>query len=117
VEELILGGCWSETDIAPTVLDLLGIPENISGEGRSLPIKKSYSLRITGAPGAVSLSQDGRLLANASGDEEYNFRGLARGLYTVQADGVSQEVLVSGDRVLDLAGKGTSFADYRKILG
>jgi len=117
VEELNLGGQWSETDIAPTVLDFLGIPENISREGRSLPIKKSYSLRITGAPGLVSLSRDGRPLANASGDEEYNFRGLARGLYTVQANGRSQEVLVNGNLVLDLAGKGGNYAQFRKILG
>jgi 2,3-bisphosphoglycerate-independent phosphoglycerate mutase len=117
VEELNLGGQWSEVDVAPTVLDLLAIPENISREGRSLPIKKSYSLRITGAPGAVSLFQDGRPLANASGDEEYNFNGLARGIYTVQANGRSQEVLVSGDRVLDLAGKGADYANFRKILG
>lgn len=117
VEELNLGGRWSEVDIAPSVLDLLAIPENLSWEGRSLPIKKSYSLRITGAPGAVLLSRDGRPLANASGDEVYNFRGLARGLYTIEAGGRSQEVLVNGDRVLDLAGKGADYADFRKILG
>jgi hypothetical protein len=117
VEELNLGGRWSEVDIAPSVLDLLGISRNLSAEGRSLPIKKSYSLRITGAPGAVSLCRDGKPLANASGDEVYNFRGLARGLYTIEAGRRSQEVLVNGDRMLDLAGKGTSYADFRKILG
>lgn len=117
VEELNLGGRWSEVDIAPSVLDLLGISRNLSAEGRSLPIKKSYSLRITGAPGAVSLSRDGKPLANASGDEVYNFRGLARGLYTIEGSGRSQEVLVNGDRVLDLAGKGADYADFRKILG
>ena len=117
VEELNLGGRWSEVDIAPSVLDLLGISRNLSSEGRSLPIKKSYSLQITGAPGAVSLSRDGKPLANASGDEVYNFRGLARGLYTIEGGGRSQEVLVNGDRVLDLAGTGAAYADFRKILG
>jgi hypothetical protein len=117
VEELNLGGRWSEVDIAPTVLDLLGISRNLSAEGRSLPIKKSYSLRITGASGAVSLYRDGKPLANASGDEVYNFRGLTRGLYTIEAGGRSQEILVNGDRVLDLAGKGAASGDWRMILG
>jgi len=117
VEELNLGGRWSEVDVAPTMLNLLGISRNLSAEGRSLPIKKSYSLRVTGAPGAVSLCRDGKPLANASGDEVYNFRGLARGLYTIEAGRRSQEVLVNGDRVLDLAGKGTASGDWRMILG
>jgi 2,3-bisphosphoglycerate-independent phosphoglycerate mutase len=44
VEEMNLGGQWSEMDIAPTLLDLLNISQNISSEGRSLPLKDSYDL-------------------------------------------------------------------------
>ncbi len=117
VEELNLGGQWSEVDIAPTVLDLLGISKNLSSEGRVLPIKASYSLQVLGAPGSVSLYRDGKPLANASGGREYSFRGLARGLYTLESGEKSFQVLVNGDRLLDLAGKGASAGDFRKILG
>lgn len=117
VEELNLGGQWSEVDIAPTVLDLLGITGNLSAEGRTLPIKMSFSLRVLGASDPVSLYRDGKPLANATGDGECIFRGLKRGLYTVEAGGNLHEVVVNGDRVLDLAEKGTVTGDERKIVG
>jgi hypothetical protein len=117
VEELNLGGRWSETDIAPTVLDLLGIQGNLSAEGRALPIKESYSLRAVGAPGPVTLRREGKPVANASGDEAYNFQGLARGLYTIEAGGRAQEVVVNGDQQVDMAEKGAAAGDWRKVLG
>ncbi len=112
-----LRGRWSETDIAPTVLGLLGISGNISAEGRALPIKETYSLRVVGAPGTVALLRGGKPVTNASGDEAHNFQGLARGIYTIEAGGVEQEVVVNGDQTLDLAGRGAVPADWRKILG
>ena len=57
VEELNLGGRWSEVDIAPTVLGILNISSKLTSEGKSLPIRES--LRPAGhgrarGPGAVA---------------------------------------------------------------
>jgi hypothetical protein len=117
VEEMNLGGQWSEVDIAPTVLDLLNISQNISSEGRSLPIRESYDLHVVGAPGAVSLYRNGSLLANASGNEDHNFRGLARGVYTISIGVASREVLVNEDLTLEMTGKAALPGDVKRIIG
>ena len=117
VEEMNLGGHWSETDIAPTVIHLLNISINQSWEGKSLPIQDSYDLLVVGAPGDVSLWEGDELLANATGDHEYNFQGLARGLYTIKSGGRSWEVLMNQDQRLDLAGKAALPSNTKKILG
>lgn len=117
VEELNLGGVWSETDIAPTVLDLLGIQGNLSAEGQALPVKESHELRVKGAPDGVQLWREGKPLANASEDREYNFMGLQRGVYTVKSEGISQEVLVNGDVQVDLEEKRTPLGGMKWVLG
>ncbi len=119
VDELSLGGRWSQTDIAPTVMSLLGITRNATWEGRSMPIKQSYSLRVVGAPGEVALYRGEELVANSNGDWEHDFEGLARGLYTIKAGGKSLGVLVNGDVLIDLTEKGSALiqADTKKILG
>jgi 2,3-bisphosphoglycerate-independent phosphoglycerate mutase len=117
MEEMNLGGQWSEVDIAPTVLNLLNIPQNISSEGRSLPLKDSYDLHVVGASGPVSLYRDGSLLANASGNEDHNFRGLARGMYTISAEGALREVLINGDLTLEMTGKAALPGDVKRIIG
>jgi len=40
VEELNLGGRWSEMDIAPTLLGILNISGNLNSEGKSMPIRE-----------------------------------------------------------------------------
>ena len=117
VEEMNLGGQWSEVDIAPTVLDLLNISQNISSEGRSLPLKDSYDLRVVGAPGGVTLWRGEEMLANASEGGVDNFRGLVRGIYTIEAGGKSQEVLINGDQTIDLNEKKAPWADMKKAIG
>ncbi len=119
VDELNLGGRWSQVDIAPTVMSLLGITRNATWEGRLMPIKQSYDLRVVGAPGAVALYRGGEIVANTSGEGEHDFTGLPRGLYTVKAGGKSLEVLVNGDVLIDLAEKGATQiqTDTKKILG
>ena len=119
IEELNLGGRWSEVDIAPTVMSLLGISRNATWEGCLMPIKESCSLRLVGAPGDVALYRSGVLTANSSEGPEHNFEGLSRGLYTVKADGKSLEVLVNGDQLIDLSetGSGQVPADTRTVLG
>ncbi|NMC10178.1 MAG: sulfatase-like hydrolase/transferase [Methanothrix sp.] len=116
IDELNLGGRWSEVDIAPTVLNMLNISCNSSFEGQPLPLKSSYDLRIVGAPEGVALLRDGRLLANASKDREYNFKGLARGLYSIQVGGETRDVLINGDLVLDLTGRAAPLSGMKKII-
>lgn len=122
VDELNLGGIWFEEEIAPTILDLLDLPQNLSS-ARPLPLKDSYDLRVINAPGKVSLYRGEELVANASADNGYIFKGLKRGLYTLacgsSSSSKSLDVCINGDRVVDLSdtsGRTSSF-DLRKILG
>lgn len=121
VEDLNLGGRWSQVDIAPTVLSLLGIHQNITWEGRPMPIKQNYNLRVVGASGEVELYRERALVANSGGGQEHDFEDLSRGPYTVKAGGRSLEVLVNGDLLIDLAEKGAgatqTHADTKKISG
>jgi 2,3-bisphosphoglycerate-independent phosphoglycerate mutase len=118
VDELNLDGRWSQVDIAPTVMSLLGITRNASWEGRLMPIKESYSLRVVGAPDAVSLYRGGVLVASSSG-QEHDFEGLTRGMYAIKAGGKSLDVLVNGDQLIDLSGSGPSQirTNTRKVVG
>jgi len=118
IEELNLGGQWSEMDVAPTVLALLDVSSNTSSEGVALPVRKGGILRVAGAPPAgVELWGQGTCLANASGDNEYIFRGLEWGEYTLKAGGQSWDVLVDGDDTIDLAGKATMPVGMRRAFG
>ncbi|MHB8117216.1 MAG: alkaline phosphatase family protein [Methanothrix sp.] len=116
VEELNLGGRWSEVDIAPTVLSILNISGNLTKEGKSLPIRAGFDLRVTGAPAGLELWRDGAWLANGSAGE-CRFRGLPRGLYSLKADGKVWGVLVNGDAKMDLAEKAATSGGMKKILG
>ncbi|MDD4447644.1 MAG: alkaline phosphatase family protein [Methanothrix sp.] len=116
VEELNLGGRWSEMDLAPTILDLLNISGRLSGDGRSLPVADSYALCVRGAPAGLSLWHgEERLAEGIAGD--CCFRGLARGLYSLRAGGKEWAVLVNGDVTMDLAGKAAPQGDWKRIIG
>jgi 2,3-bisphosphoglycerate-independent phosphoglycerate mutase len=118
VDELNLGGRWSQVDIAPTVMSLLGISRNATWEGRSMPIKQSYELRVVGVLGEVALYRGGVLVAS-SGGQEHDFTGLPRGQYTVKIGGKSLDVLVNGDQLIELAETNAAQipADIKKTLG
>jgi hypothetical protein len=117
VEELNLGGRWSETDIAPTVLSILNISGNLTTEGKSLPIREGFDLRVTGAPAGLELWRGEERLANGSAGGDYSFRGLERGQYTLKAGGREWGVLVNGDVAMDLAGKAAPQGDWKRIIG
>ncbi len=117
VEELNLGGRWSEVDIAPTLLGILNISSKLTSEGKSLPIRAGFDLRVTGAPAGLELWQGEERLANGSAGGEYSFRGLPRGQYSLKADGKEWGVLVNGDVAMDLAGKAAPQGDWKRIIG
>jgi 2,3-bisphosphoglycerate-independent phosphoglycerate mutase len=117
VEELNLGGRWSEMDVAPTLLSILNISGNLRAEGKSLPIRAGFDLRVTGAPAGLSLWRGEERLANAAASGDYRFRGLSRGLYSLRAGGKEWAVLVNGDAAMDLGGKAEPQSDWKRIIG
>ena len=116
VVELNLAGRWSEMDIAPTVASLLNISGSFTSEGKPLPIRESYSLRVAGAPAGLALWRGEEQLANVTASGEYCFRGLSRGVYTLKAGEIAWQVLVNGDAALDLAGKATPLGGGMKTI-
>ncbi|MDD1760969.1 MAG: alkaline phosphatase family protein [Methanothrix sp.] len=116
VEELNLGGRWSEMDLAPTVLSILNISSELTSEGRSMPIREGFMLRVTGAPEGLALWQgEGQLASGHAG--ECRFLGVSRGLYTLKADGAEWTIVANGDNTIDLASKSTASSSMRKMLG
>jgi arylsulfatase A-like enzyme len=119
VEELNLAGRWSQVDIAPTVLGLLGIYRNVTSEGKSMPIKQSYCLHVVGMPGEVELYRNGQRVENSGEGQEHDFQGLQRGFYSIKAGGESLDIMINGDQTIDLSENGLdkTQADMRKIFG
>lgn len=111
VDDVILGGRWSQADIAPTLLKLLGIEGDLAmSDGRSLPIRKTYSLRVElQRPGAVEVRRNGSVVAGDSGSSSYTFHGLERGVYDLHVAGRLRTIVLSGDTTLDLRQPGTGF--------
>ena len=121
VDNLSLSGVWSQVNIASTILELLGIPENFSGSATGIPLKKSYDLLVAGAKGEVAIYRGEDLVANASG-EEITFKGLPRGIYTIKSGTTPVQICLNGDQTLNLAEKtalsgGWLPQDLRKIIG
>jgi len=106
VDDLILAGNWSEMDLVPTLLDLLGLtPDLPLSEGRVIPVSKCFDLEVrTGKVAEVEVRKDGVLVARATGDSRYIFRNLDRGSYSVVSGGMKSLVHLSGDQSIDLAG-------------
>jgi 2,3-bisphosphoglycerate-independent phosphoglycerate mutase len=103
---IVLAGNWSEMDLAPTLLDLLGLkPDLLLSEGRVIPVAKCFDLTVdVGEVDDVEICKNGSLVARATGDSRYIFRNLDRGYYTVSSGGRNTSVQLCGDQSLDLAG-------------
>lgn len=120
VDNISLSGVWSQVNIAPTALELLGIRGNFSGS-TGIPLRKSYDLLVAGAKGEVAIYRGEDLVANASG-EEITFKGLPRGIYTIRSGPTPVQICLNGDKMLNLAEKtvpsgGWMPKDMRKIIG
>ena len=104
VDEIAVTGNWSEVDLAPTLLDLLGnSPDLPLSEGRVIPVSKRYDLVVgTGKVADVEVRRDGSLVARAAGDSRYIFRSLDRGSYSVESAGQKASVYLDCDRAVDL---------------
>lgn len=105
VDEIAVTGNWSEVDLAPTLLDLLGKrPDLPLSEGRMIPISNRCDLVVdAGEVAEVEVWRDGVLVAKATGDSRYVFRNLDRGTYSVESGGRAEEVHLTRDGSIDLA--------------
>ncbi|MEM2096802.1 MAG: alkaline phosphatase [Methanothrix sp.] len=104
VDDVVLGGKWSQADIAPTLLALLGIEGDLAmSDGRSLPIRRTYTLRVElPRPGSVEVRRNGSVIAGESGSSSYKFRGLERGVYDLYLNGHLRSIVLSDDTTVDL---------------
>lgn len=116
VRELNLGSRWQEMDIASTVLGILDINGSISSQGRPLPVRDGYSLRVTGAPAGLALFQREKKLASGCAGE-CRFLGLPMGVYALHAEEKKWAVTVSGDTTADLGGENAEPESMKRILG
>jgi len=106
VDDIILAGSWSEMDLAPTLLDLMGLcPDLPLSEGRIIPVSNRFDLVVdAGKVADVEVRKNGDHVARATGDSRYVFRNLERGSYTVKSAGRVAFVHLNGDHFLDLTG-------------
>ncbi|MHC1631898.1 MAG: alkaline phosphatase family protein [Methanotrichaceae archaeon] len=113
VDDFVLAGDWSQADLAPTLLDLLDLPQGLLlAEGSPMPVRERYDLEVrTINIDKINLYRNGDLVAKASGDSHYLFRRLERGAYTVESDKQMASVCMNGDQFLDLASDRFSFSD------
>ena len=115
VEELNLGGSWSETDIAPTLLSLLNISVGLEGNGKKMPVAESFRLAVSGAPEGLALWQGEERLAEGSAGQCI-FWGLSRGAYALKAGEKEWPVTVNGDVTVDLGKRGLG-EGWKKLIG
>jgi len=105
VDDLILAGNWSEMDLAPTILYLLGLETDLPlSEGQIIPVSKCFNLEVdAGKVTDVEVRRDGDVVARATGDSHYIVRNLERGSYSVESGGRGALVFLNGDQSVDFA--------------
>ncbi len=116
IEEMNLGGRWTQMDIAPTLLSLLNISAGLVGEGESIPVADSFSLQVKGAPEGLEIWQGEEMLAEGSSGK-CSFWGLSRGVYSLRAGKKEWPVTVNGDMLLDLGSKAWLGEGWKRIVG
>jgi 2,3-bisphosphoglycerate-independent phosphoglycerate mutase len=118
VDDINLGGIWSEEDISPAILAMLGIPD-WEMPGVAMPIMRSCSLFVLSGPGNVTLLRGGELITESGDDGEHIFRGLEMGNYIIEANnGRSRsEVCLTGYESLDMRPEVWQGLDLKMVLG
>jgi len=118
IDDLILGGVWSQADIAPTILDLLNFSSHLSlADGVVMPLADRYQLLVhLASPGEVQVLQDGAEVARSSGLQDHTFQ-LGRGLYLIKAGEMQSSISLQKDQVLDLRPAASADRDLRRPLG
>lgn len=117
-DNLILDGVWSQEDIAPTVLSLMGLPDKLSGKGEIMPVTRSCSLEVAGGSGNLTVYRNGQEVARSNSGDEV-FTGLEMGNYKVSDGYREEQILLKSHSVLDLGSRpGLIFgSSYKTILG
>lgn len=123
---------YRQQDIAPTVLNILNLPNGLKKvDGSQIPLKVHTTLGVrTQSAGAVELWTDGKLITRSSNDDSYLFTGLDRDKkYTVKyipddtrSQILQQEIEPGSDQlvVFSMDNSGQGEADYwkpRYIIG
>ena len=96
IEAEVINGKFGQEDIAPTLLGILNIPNELRyTDGSDIGLKDYVNINVdTPASSSVELVRDGVIIASASNDDEYLFVGLESGVnYTVRASGEQNEVM------------------------
>ena len=85
---------YNQQDIASTILSILNLPNGLrNSDGIQMPLKEHITLGVHGPSiGTVELWTEGKLIAQASNDDNYIFIGLDRKNHTVKfiTDGTSE---------------------------
>ncbi|MDO9517310.1 MAG: alkaline phosphatase family protein [Methanosarcinaceae archaeon] len=136
VEEVLIDGEFGQEDIAPTILSILNIPNELRfTDGSDIGLKDYVNMKVN-APDSngVELVRDGVTIAFASNDDndEYLFVGLESGVnYTVRVSGalgarsgiMEQEVLADTDMIIEFTAQsmtsenGGLFQNMRHLIG
>ncbi len=90
----ILDDSCGQEDIAPTILSILNIPDELPfADGNSITLKDRVNLKVeTPAQSDIDISNEGGIIANASGGSEYVLLGLDRDQrYTLRVESVVED--------------------------
>ncbi|WP_406657374.1 sulfatase-like hydrolase/transferase [Methanolobus sp. ZRKC2] len=81
VEKSVIKGEFGQEDIAPTILEILGLPGELRfSDGEVIEFKDHANLRITiPGEGMISIKMDDTVISEVSASDDYLFRGLETG--------------------------------------
>lgn len=136
VDAQVIDGKFGQEDIAPTILSLLNIPNELQfTDGSDIGLKDYVNINVDApASSSVELVRDGVIIASASddGDDEYLFVGIEPGVnYTVRTGGalgaqndmMEQEVFADSDMMIEFTAQavtsenGGLFQNMRHLIG
>ncbi|HJH28312.1 MAG TPA: phosphoglycerate mutase, partial [Methanosarcinaceae archaeon] len=137
VDARVIDGKFGQEDIAPTILSILNIPNELQfTDGSDIGLKDYVNIKVDApASSSVELVRDGVTIASASDDDEYLFVGIEPGVnYTVRAGGalgahdirdsvMEQEVFADSDMMIEFTAHAVTsenvglFQNMRHLIG